>query len=124
MALKKVGAIGIVVAGIGAIAFATNPGEAGYRKYTDTKIKTELKDKICARVAVDLGVWFEGQCHILIASASPYLAEAIGQQTTRQNFYLFSIYQADLALPAPLPKYHVETIGIFGSYYTYRAEKL
>ena len=118
------GIVGVVAAAIGAIAVATNPGEAGYQKYANTKIKTELKDKICIQVTDDLGAWLEGQCHILIGSASPYLAEVIGQQTIRHNFYLFSIYQADLALPEPLPEYHVATIGIFGNYHTYQAKKL
>ena len=124
MVFKKFGLVGIVATGIGAIALATNPGVAGYRQYADRKIKTEIKDKICAQVAADVGVWLEGQCHILISTASPYLAEAVSQQSTRQNFYLFSIYQADLSLPAPLPKYHVATVGVFGNYYTYQAEKL
>ena len=124
MVFKKSGVTGIILGGVGAIAVLTNPGEAGYRQYTDTKIETELKDKICTQVSSDLGVWLEGQCHILISTASPYLAEAIAQQTERQNFYLFSIYQGDLALPAPLPTYRVATIGIFGNYYTYQTEKL
>jgi hypothetical protein len=124
MVFKKIGTVGIILGGIAAIAMATNPGEAGYRKYASGKIKTELKDKICTQVAEDLGVWLEGQCHILISAASPYLAEVIGQQTQRQNFYLFSIYQGDLSLPEPLPKYHVATIGIFGNYHTYQAKKL
>ena len=124
MVLKKVGIAGIIVGSIGAIACVTNPGVAGYRQYADDKIKTEIKEKICTQVAADVGVWLEGQCHILVSTASPYLAEAISQQTERQNFYLFSIYQADLSLPTPLPKYHVATLGIFGNYYTYRAKKL
>ncbi|MEL6496509.1 MAG: DUF4359 domain-containing protein [Cyanobacteria bacterium J06623_7] len=124
MALRKIGIVGAVLGGIGAIAVVTNPGEAGYQQYTDAKIKTELKDRICTQVAEDLGVWLEGQCHILIGTASPYLAEAIAEQTERQNLYLFSIYQADLTLPTPLPTYRVATIGVFGNYYTYQAEKL
>jgi hypothetical protein len=124
MVFKQIGTLGIIVTGIGAIALITNPGEAGYRTYADDKIKTELKEQICTQVAEDLGVWLEGQCHILISTASPYLADTISQQTQRQNFYLFSIYQADLSLPAPLPKYHVATIGIFGNYHTYQTKKL
>jgi len=124
MVLKKIGIAGIIAGGIGAIALVSNPGEAGYRQYAEHKLKTEIKDKICAQVAEDVGVWLEGQCHILIGTASPYLAEAISQQTERQNFYLFSIYQADLSLPTPLPKYHVATVGVFGNYYTYQAKKL
>lgn len=124
MVLKSIGVTGIVLGGIGAIALLTNPGEAGYRQYADVKVETEFKDRICRQVGADLEVWLEGQCHILVSTASPFLAEAIAQQTERQNFYLFSIYQADLALPSPLPTYHVSTIGIFGNYYTYQASKL
>ncbi|MEL6927590.1 MAG: DUF4359 domain-containing protein [Cyanobacteria bacterium J06600_6] len=124
MVFKKIGIAGIVAAGVGAIAVVTNPGIGGYRQYADDKVKTEIKEKICTQVATDVGAWLEGQCHILVSTASPYLAEAISQQTTRQNFYFFSIYQADLALPAPLPGYHVATIGVFGNYYTYQAKKL
>jgi len=124
MGLKKIGIAGIIAGGVGAIALVTNPGVAGYRQYADSKIKTEIKEKVCTQVAEDLGGWLEGQCHVLISTASPYLAEAISQQTTRQNFYFFSIYQADLSLPTPLPKYHVATVGIFGNYYTYHAKKL
>lgn len=124
MVLKKIGTLGIILGGIGAIALATNPGEAGYRKYASEKIRTELKDKICTQVGQDVGVWVESQCNILIVTASPYLAEAISQQTQRQNFYLFSLYQGDLSLQEPLPKYHVATIGIFGNYHTYQAKKL
>ncbi|MEM6610701.1 MAG: DUF4359 domain-containing protein [Cyanobacteria bacterium P01_C01_bin.72] len=124
MTINKQGVAGIIAGGIGAIALATNPGEAGYRQYVDAKIKTELKDQICAQVAADLGVWLESQCHILLGTASPYLAEAIAMQTERENFYLFSLYQGDLSLPNPLPKYQVATVGIFGNYYTYKAKKI
>ncbi|MEO1671047.1 MAG: DUF4359 domain-containing protein [Cyanobacteria bacterium J06631_2] len=124
MATSKQGIAAIIAGMIGAIALATNPGEMGYRQYVDAKIKTELKDRVCAQVAADLGVWLESQCHILISTASPHLAEAIATQTERENFYLFSLYQGNLSLPTPLPKYQVATIGIFGNYYTYKAEKL
>ncbi|MEO1464879.1 MAG: DUF4359 domain-containing protein [Cyanobacteria bacterium J06631_6] len=124
MAISKLGVAGIITGGIGALAVTTNPGAAGYRQYVEIKIKTELKDQICTQVAEDLGAWLESQCHLLIGTASPYLTEAIASQTERQNFYLFSLYQADLSLPAPLPEYQVATIGIFGNYYTYQAEKL
>ena len=124
MEFKKINTAVNIFLGIGAIAWATNPGEAEYRKYVDAQIKSELKDKICTQVAEDIGVWLEGQCHLLITTASPYLAEAIGQQTKRYNFYFLSIYQGDLSLPAPLPQYRVATIGILGNYYTYQAKKV
>lgn len=115
---------GIGLLGLGAIALITNPGETGYQKYAEATLKTHFKDKVCAEVIEDLGVWLEGQCRILVDIASPNLSQVVTQQTKRQNFFLFSIYQADLPLPSPLPSYNVETIGILGNFYTYQAKKL
>ena len=124
MKFRNISIFSIIVVGIGAIAWLTNPGEQKYQQYADATIKTELKDKVCVQVAEDVGVWLEGQCHLLINAASPYLAEVVNQQTERQNFLFFSIYQADLPLPQPLPDYHLETIGILGNFFIYQAEKL
>ena len=115
---------GIGILGLGAIALITNPGEAGYQKYAEETLKNHFKDKVCDEVSKDLGAWLEGQCQILVDIASPNLSQVVSQQTKRQNFFLFSIYQADFPLPSPLPKYHVETIGILGNFYTYQAKKL
>lgn len=116
--------LGVGILGLGAIALITNPGEAGYQKYAEATLKTHFKDRVCTEVIEDLGVWLEGQCRILVDIASPNLSQVVSQQTKRQNFVLFSIYQADFPLPSPLPKYHVETIGVFGNFYTYQAKKL
>ncbi len=124
MTVKNISIGGIIAIGIGAIAFLTNPGEQKYQQYADATLKTQLKDKVCTQVSEDLGVWLEGQCHILVNTASPYLVQVLRQQTKRQNFLLFSIYQADLVLPPPLTNYHLATIGVLGNFYTYQAEKL
>ena len=118
------GVLGIVALGLGAIALITNPGEIEYKEYANITLRTHLKDKVCPRAIEDLGAWLGGQCNLLVDTASPYLTQVIAQQTERQNFFLFSIYQADLPLPSPLPTYHVETIGILGNFYTYQAQKL
>ena len=123
MAFKNIGIGGIIAISIGAIAFLTNPGEPQYLQYADATLKTKVKDKVCAQVSQDLGVWLEGQCHLLINTASPYIAEIIVQQTRRDNFLLFSIYQTDLPLPSPLSSYHLKTIGVFGNFYIYQAQK-
>ena len=124
MALKKIGIGGILMLAIGAIAVATNPGSEKYQEYAQNAIQTRFKDKVCAQVAEDLGIWIEGQCQILITTASPYLAEVVDQQSTRQNFFFFSVYQADLTLPKPLPEYRLQTLGILDNFYIYQAQKL
>lgn len=116
--------LGIMVVGLGAIAFITNPGETEYEDYANATLTNHLKEKVCPQAIEDFGVWLGGQCNILVDTASPYLTKVIAQQTERQNFFLFSIYQADLPLPSPLPTYHVETIGILGNFYIYQAQEL
>lgn len=120
---KSTSVVGVLVFGLGAIAFLTNPGEQKYQKYAEVALKTQLKDKVCIQVVEDLGVWLEGQCHMLVSTASPYLTQVVNQQTERRNFLLFSVYQADLPLPPPLATYHLETIGILDTFYTYQAQK-
>ncbi|MEL6442391.1 MAG: DUF4359 domain-containing protein [Cyanobacteria bacterium J06621_8] len=124
MTFKSLGIGGAILISLGAIAFVTNPDQQSYQKYAGKEIQTNVKDKVCAQVATDLGVWLEGQCHILITTAGPYLAEIINQQTTRHNFLLFSLYQADLTLPSPIPEYRLRTVGILGNFYVYQAQKL
>ena len=123
MTKLKLSAVAVIL-GLGAIAFLTNPGQQRYRQYADAILKTELPDRVCTKVSEDLTQWLESQCYILVSTATPYLAEVVTQQTTRYNFLLFSIYQADLPLPSPLPAYHIETLGILGNFYTYQAKKL
>ena len=116
--------VGAIILGLGAIAFFTNPGQQKYRQYADAILKTELQDRVCTEVSKDLAQWLESQCYILVSTATPYLVEVVDRQTIRHNFLLFSIYQADLPLPSPLPTYHLETLGILGNFYTYQAKKL
>jgi len=122
--MRNTSIAGILLIGLGAIAFITNPQEQGYQKYANLALKTHLKDQVCTQVAEELGSWLEDRCHLLVNTTSPYLSEIITQQTKRHNFLLFSLYEADLPLPSPLPDYRVETIGILGNFYTYKAEQL
>ncbi|MCC0179327.1 DUF4359 domain-containing protein [Waterburya agarophytonicola K14] len=122
--LRNTSIFGIVAIALGAIAIFTNPQEENYQKYANITLKTQLKDKVCTQVTEELGALLESQCHIIVDTASPYLAEVIDRQTTKQNFLLFSIYQADLSFPSPLSDYHIETIGILGNFYTYQVKKL
>ena len=124
MTFNNIGIGGVILIAIAVIACVTNPGEEKYQEYANTALQTKVKDKVCTQVATDLGVWLEGQCQILITTASPYLAEVINQQTTRHNFLLFSIYQADLSLPSPLPEYRLRTVGVLDNFYIYQAQKL
>ncbi|BAZ46681.1 hypothetical protein NIES4102_37190 [Chondrocystis sp. NIES-4102] len=122
--LRNTGIIGIITLGISAIAIITNPTEQEYQEYADMALKNHFKNKVCTQVMEDKGVWLESQCHLLINIATPQLARIVATQSKRQNFLFFSIYQADIPLPPPLPSYHLDTIGILGNFYTYQAKKI
>lgn len=121
---KNSGIASAVTIGFVVLTFLTNPGQQGYQQYADATLKAHLKEKVCLQVAEELGTWLEDQCRIIVDTASPHLAQIINQQTKRQNFLLFSIYQTDIPLASPLPDYHLETLGILGHFYTYQADKL
>ena len=122
--LRNTGIAGILLIGLGAIAFITNPQEPGYKKYASLTLKTQLQEKVCTQIAEDVGSWLEDRCYPLVLTISPYLSEIVAQQTKRHDFLLFSIYAADLPLPSPLPDYRIETLGVLGNFYTYKAKQL
>lgn len=115
---------GIITIGLGIMMYLTNPGSQSYQKYADRALEARLQKEVCDREALELGEWLKAYCHTLISTASPQLAKVVSQQTKRQNFILFSIYQTDLPTPTPFPDYHIETIGILGNFFTYQAEEL
>lgn len=114
------GIAGTIAIGLGAGMFLTNPEPNNYEKYADQSLDFQLKEKLCSQVSQDIGQWVQNQCHTLVDMAHPQLAKMVAQNTTRQNFILFSIYQTNLPLPSPLPNYHAETLGILGNFYTYQ----
>ena len=115
---------GAIATSVGTVMFLTNPGQQGYQEYANQTIGIHLKEKVCAQASQKLGEWVQAQCHILVDTARPRVAQFVSQQTQRQNYILFSIYQTDLPIPAPYPDYHLETLGILGQFYTYQADEL
>jgi hypothetical protein len=121
---QNIGIGGTILIGLLGIMSLTNPGQKGYQQYANETLNIYLKEKVCLDASLQLGQWLQGQCHYLVDTASPHLAQTIARQTTRTNFILFSIYQSDLPLPDPLADYHLETIGLLGNFYTYQADEL
>ncbi|MGV2831159.1 DUF4359 domain-containing protein [Myxosarcina sp. GI1(2024)] len=114
---------GIVSIGLGAIAFLTNPQQQDYREYAAHTLNAHLKE-FCQQPNNVAGEWLQNHCYTLVDTARPYLAATIDTHTLRHNFFLFSIYQTNLPIPAPITSYQVETIGIFNNFYVYKAEEL
>lgn len=122
---------GLGVAGLGAIAWVSNPSAVRYETYAGKQIAIYLKENVCTNsgdlLPIELGTMpksiLENYCQTLVDASQPQLGKLIVDQTSQQNYVFFSIYQTRLDLPDPFPEYSFETVGIFNHFYTYRAEK-
>jgi hypothetical protein len=115
---------GVALIGLGGLMIATNPGSQVYEQYATEQLAQYLKTEGCTQLSDKLGGFVQGYCKTLVDTGRPQLEKLISQQTTRQNYLLFSIYQTNLSLPSPVPSYHFETIGAFQNFYTYKVEQL
>lgn len=122
---------GMGIMGVAAIAYLTNPKILDYEAYAGSQIAEYLKENVCQNSQNDLplglgriqGSILENYCKTLVDASEVQLGELIGSQTSQANYFFFSIYQTEIVLPEPFPRYSFETIGIFRHFYTYRAEK-
>lgn len=101
------------------ILIVTNPKSDRYGLYASTQLTNYLKDDLCRQVTEQVSKKFLSPCHILIETARPQLKIALQKNTQQKNFFLFSIYQTDLAVTSIAPEYHFETLGIFNRFFTY-----
>ncbi|AMA08882.1 DUF4359 domain-containing protein [Picosynechococcus sp. PCC 73109] len=122
---------GFGVVALGAIAYLTNPPLSQYRNYAGEQIAIYLKDNVCQNSGEDLPLGLgnlqsdllRNYCKTLVDASQAQLGEIVSRQTSVNNYFFFSIYQTDIVLPEPFPRYSFETVGIFQQFYTYRAEK-
>lgn len=120
--ILRVGAIAL--AGVGILLALSNPGKKAYQEYATEQLGKYLKEKVCEDAPqIGGGNFLRHQCQTLVDTSRPQMEQLISSQTKRNNFLLFSIYQSDLSLAAPLPSYHVQTLGILHNFYIYKAEK-
>jgi hypothetical protein len=117
---------GSITAGLAACLVITNPGPKDYEGYATTTLSAYLKEDVCSQVqsARDFRPILRNSCKILVDTSRPHIEQIIAINTTRQNFLLFSIYQTELSLPAPLAGYQFSTLGLFGHFFTYQAEEI
>lgn len=111
----------------------TNPDEAAYRTYAAERLTQYLQTQEC--VKLDESV--RDLCDLLEREQGQALMKRlIADNTQRRDYLLFSLYQTNFSTGDVLPgflssllsipqiAYETETIGIFGRFQTYRAEKL
>ncbi|NJK28244.1 MAG: DUF4359 domain-containing protein [Coleofasciculaceae cyanobacterium SM2_3_26] len=114
--IASIGAIAFV--GLGAAMAVTNPEQEAYETYAAEKLSEYVKDNVCEKAPV-----FQEQCKSQVDNQQSEFRRIVAESTERQNFLLFSIYKTNFSLPAPLPSYEFETVGVFQSFYSYQAEK-
>jgi hypothetical protein len=122
---------GLLVVAAGAIAIVSNPQIPRYEDFASVQIASYLKESVCQNsennLPINLGQFnsraLENYCKTLVDASQPQLGELIGEKTSQQNYFFFSIYQTEIQLPDPLPDYSFETIGLFNHFFTYRTEK-
>lgn len=115
---------GAILVAFGGLLVFTNPNNNAYEEYATEKLTVYLKENVCTKVSQPLGDFLQSHCKTLVDTGRPQIQELIAQQTTRQNYFLFSIYQTELSLSSPMPAYHFATLGAFQNFYTYEAEEL
>jgi hypothetical protein len=115
---------GLIVASSGILMIITNPSQHDYEVYATDALSFYLKDRVCTQASTDFGSFVQSYCKTLVDTGQPQIKTIISTATTQHNFLIFSIYETELALPAPVPSYGFQTIGVMQNFYTYQAEKL
>ena len=121
---------GLGVVGIGLLSCLSNPSISRYENHAGKQIAAYLKDNVCQNSEKNLpnslgqlNKSVENYCKTIVDASQPRIGELVGNQTSHQNYFFFSIYQTDIDLPDPFPQYSFESIGVFNHFYTFRAEK-
>ena len=119
--------VGASLLGIGVATVVTNPGQAQYEDYATRQLTAYLQQNVCPNTAI-----LDGICSSALRDNQSQIRRFISTNTERQNYLFWSVYQTDLApgelLPSvigdTLPAYHFETIGVFSSFHTYKADRI
>ena len=118
--------LGAALVGVGVAMALTNPNQAAYNNYATEQLTQYFKANACTQAPNVLGNVLQEQCADLLDNNQTEVRQFIAQNTDRENFGVFSIYKTDLAiaeLGPLLPSYHFETIGLFQTFYIYKAVK-
>lgn len=114
---------GVALAGLGAAMAVSNPRQDAYEEYALGRLTIYLKGNVCPQAPKAFDNFLQRQCTSLVDTGRPEIQHLISENTQRQNFIFFSVYQTDLSLGSFLPAYHFETVGAFQHFYTYRSQK-
>ena len=120
----SLGVLGVGLAVLGAVMAILNTKEAAFEEFAVHKLKTEG----CKEIPPVL----REQCPGFVETNKAELKKLITQNSDRQNYFFFSIYSTNLSARSifpgvpffiKLPSFQLETVGMFGKFYIYDAEK-
>jgi hypothetical protein len=115
-------ALGLGVAGVGAVLAATNPDEAAFEEFALQQVKAEG--------CKELPEVIRSRCPQFVQDNQAQIKKMLIRSTERENYVFFSIYRTNLSarslvpeLPMflDLPAFHLETVGLFGRFHIYEA---
>ncbi|MBW4539289.1 MAG: DUF4359 domain-containing protein [Myxacorys chilensis ATA2-1-KO14] len=118
------GVLGAGLAGLGAVMALLNPKEAAFEEFAVRKLKTDGCKEIPSML--------REQCPGFVETNKAEIKKLITRNSDRQNYFFFSIYSTNLSARSlfpgvpffiKLPSFQLETVGMFGKFYIYDAEK-
>ncbi len=120
---------GVTLLGLGAAMALTNPNQPAYDEYAAEKLSEYVKEKVCQKAAI-----LRDGCVSTVDAGRSDIQKVIAASTQRQDFILFSVYKTELSLNrllpsglnsvlSGLPSYQFETVGVFQSFYIYKAKQ-
>lgn len=97
-----------------------NPDQEAFESYATQQLSGYIEDNLCKDLAAPLEPFIVLPCEKLLDENQDLLDRLIRDRTQRYNYVLFSIYRTTLILPLEgiLPSYHIDTLGIWGQFYT------
>jgi uncharacterized protein YceK len=113
-------AVGVLLAGLGAVMAATNPDQQAYESFATEALIDYGGKKLCPKVPF-LG---QSQCQSLLQSNKKEIRRFVTEGTQRHDFFLFSIYKTNLSIHPLLPSYEFGTVGAFQQFYVYKAKQM
>jgi len=116
-----IAAAGLAVLGI--ILAKTNPSQGEYEAYAAQRLTKYFQDDVCQKKSKLLEKLLHLNCIQLVNATSPEIRKIITENTKRQNYIFFSVYQSEIKIYYFVPSYTFDTLGILANFYPFKAEK-
>lgn len=121
---QLLGSLGGILLITGVIATAaSNPTPKQYEDYATQRISEYLKGSVCPQLPNLLDGVLRRECLSLVDVSRSQFRLLISRSSDREDYILFSIYRTDLSMGSFFPSYSFESVGVWGHFYTYRAQR-